>query len=104
MRTSSLLAVLTLAGCSQAEGERPAGKPIECALDNAAEFASTCFVERRGDAYILHGPDGRFRRLDAALEPLDGADPAEHIQQRDDTILVSIAGDRYRIPPNVRPD
>jgi hypothetical protein len=99
MRISSLAPLLALAGCGDApQGEAPAGQAIACALDGAAQFASVCTVERRDDGYVLHRPDGGFRRFDAALEPLDGADPARVTPLAGGGREIAIAADRYRIP------
>ena len=99
MRISSLALAVGLAACGQApRGEPPSGERIACAVDGAAEFAAVCTLERRSGGLVIHRPDGGFRRLDAALQPIDGADAATVTALAGGGSEVAVAGDRYRVP------
>lgn len=100
--TKRLLPLLLLASCGAPD--RAQGPAIECALDGAAGFERNCTVEQLGSGLILHHPGGGFRRLrvtSGGLAAADGADPASVSALPDGRIEVTIAGDRYRLPPGV---
>ncbi|UVI38997.1 hypothetical protein [Qipengyuania spongiae] len=108
MRTLSLpLALAALAGCSQSPDAKaaPAGQKIDCALDGTQAFETSCTVEKVGNGgeFIIHHPDGGFRRFitspDGAFEVTDGAD--ELIASEDaggERITFAVGRDRYAVP------
>ncbi len=105
--SSSVAAILALAGCSSAVSDvaEPAEK-IACALGNAAEFSLTCRAERRivsgGTILVIRHPDGGFRRFEIEgdlVRTADGVDPAV-VTVLPDAIEVSVGLDRYRLPPS----
>ncbi|HYE27466.1 MAG TPA: hypothetical protein VD887_12365 [Allosphingosinicella sp.] len=132
MRIGPALAALALASCGGGEDETasPAAAngagpnenvsaaavaedcTIECAI-GGGPFERSCTIERHegreGLRLTIRNADGGFRRL---LLPRDGsgavaADGAERAQVRvipDGRAEVSIAGDRYRLPPALGPD
>ena len=107
MRISSLaIATVLLAGCSGEESPPPDGDTVACAIGAGADFAEVCTLEKisDGDAnFLLHTPDGSFRRL--MIDPasgefgsVDGADVLEIVSQDGELAEFRIAEDRYRIP------
>ena len=107
MRISSLLMLLAPTACGGVSGEAPAGERITCFLDGAkdeVEFAKNCTFERRTTGYVIHRPDGGFRRLDREFKPMDGADKATLTPLTEELLEVAVAGDRYWIPRADRPN
>lgn len=97
-------ALLALAGCGQGVGNQPVAKalPVECALNNAADFTSDCGLEASGDASrltILH-PDGGFRRFVIGTDGVMAADGADGVivhALKDGRSEIAIGTDRYRL-------
>jgi hypothetical protein len=104
VRAAALLtAVAVLAACSS-RGEIP-GEPIACTIGGAGEFAQECKLERIGDDFVVHHPDGGFRRFALApdgkgIVPADGADAATS-KVAEGTVDVAVGQDRYRIPQSL---
>ena len=104
LRISSALGLAAvLAGCSAADSPPPPGDTIDCAIGADADFASVCVLERAGENFVLHHPDGGFRRLSrdpatGALAPRDGADVLVPQLDDADTLSFALGADRYRIP------
>ena len=107
LRISSLAAAaVLLTGCSGEESLPPEGDTVACAIGTGADFADVCTLEpvTEGDAnFLLHSPDGSFRRL--MIDPasgefgsVDGADVLEIVSQDGELAEFRIAEDRYRIP------
>jgi hypothetical protein len=78
-----------------------------CAVDGSTELAPVCDRELVGDTLTLRHPSGGFRRLlivtdGRGVVAADGAETA-NVQTVDaNSIAVSIAGDRYRLPATVQ--
>ncbi len=89
---------MALAACGP-ESPPPPGETFDCAIGADAEFAAVCTLERAEDAFVLHHPDGGFRRLnrDPATGTLTPRDGAEVLVPAGDSF--TIGADRYRIPP-----
>jgi hypothetical protein len=109
MRASAPIAALGLLAACSSGGDDIRGEPIECAIGSAAELARECRLERIGVGevarFIVHHPDGGFRRLELApdgkgLAPSDGADEARNSLSQG-MIDLSIGQDRYRIPADM---
>ena len=106
LRISSLVVASALIAACAAETPPPEGDTIDCAIGEGADFANVCTLEREagdGSTFLIHGPDGSFRRLlidpetgDFGAE--DGADALEIVSQNGESAEFSIGGDRYRIP------
>jgi hypothetical protein len=118
-RISSLAMPLLLAGCADSGASDAADETsradagravIACALDGAASFADECWyerVERGGEVlFVVHHPDGGFRRFDLKLGPgfnlstADGAEAANVTfpKAQYPWVNVRVGDDRYRIP------
>jgi hypothetical protein len=112
-RTSSILALMLLAGCEREPASASAPEPgqdaIECAVDGSPAFAPTCTVERvrgeQGLQLVVRHPGGSFRRFDVlsdgrGLATADGAQ-AGTVALREGGIEVTVGSDRYRFPATV---
>jgi hypothetical protein len=98
---SVIMSAAMLSGCSGAKEDDMAGRPIECRIGQARDFARVCSLERDGDIRVVHHPDGGFRRLRIAGGKITAADGAESpTESRDEQgrPLVSIGGNSYRLP------
>lgn len=104
------LAALT--ACSSPE-EAPKGRAIDCALAGAAKFAPDCFVQdSRVDNLrflTVRHKDGAFRRFQMVDDgrgviAADGADEAVAKWSAQGVLDVTVAGDRYRFPAQMKPD
>ena len=103
--SNGLVLVALLAACGP-ESVPPEGDTIACAIGEGAEFADVCTLERvtEGEAdFLIHGPDGSFRRL--MIDPesgdygsVDGADRLSIVDQNGEYAEFRIATDRYRVP------
>jgi hypothetical protein len=116
MKHALVLALLTLAACSETDGttERIAAAKasengIDCAVAGVQGFERACMVERGdGGTLTVRHPDGGFRRLlvtddGRGVIAADGAVPAQVQVVAGNRIEVAIEGDRYRLPATVRP-
>ncbi|HEX8364934.1 MAG TPA: hypothetical protein VF603_06595 [Allosphingosinicella sp.] len=132
MRIGPALAALALASCGGGEDESasPAATnglvpnenaaaaavaedgTIECAIGGGG-FERSCRIERRegpeGLRLTIRHADGGFRRLQLPRDgsgavAADGAEPAQVTVIADGRAEVSIAGDRYRLPPALGPE
>ncbi|QPD00148.1 hypothetical protein [Qipengyuania soli] len=104
---SMLLAVGALGGCSaevSPDVAEQGGRPVECALGNAADFEPGCRLVEVADKgatyFIVRHPDGGFRRLELAETASgfvagDGA-AASMSTREGDYVILSVGGDRYR--------
>ena len=111
--------LLLLAACSAGESEGEpyvpgaSGLPIApCAVGGAEELQPVCEMEfaQQGESRVLvvWHPDGSFRRFlvlpdGAGVEVADGADVAL-VTLAEDALDVSVGGDRYLLPVNIRGD
>jgi hypothetical protein len=112
-RISSALALaLTLAACSRAPAEVPAGEPVQCALGGSTTFKSDCTAERSSaqgkQLIVLHNPGGGFHRLEVVNDGrgVVAADGAHEIASAlaGNDLEVAIDGDRYRLTARRIPD
>ncbi|QDH34747.1 hypothetical protein [Porphyrobacter sp. YT40] len=96
-----------LAGCSAADSPPPAGDTVDCAIGAGAELSPDCVLERVStDRFVIHHPDGGFRRFvrveesgDLGLRPADGAEVvSEERWQGDGLYLLAFEGEKYRFP------
>ncbi|MEM7779067.1 MAG: hypothetical protein AAF697_01600 [Pseudomonadota bacterium] len=80
--SAALLGAVALAACGDTSSE-PEGPAVECAIGPGAELTPTCAFESVSDGvFIIHRPDGGFRRFIAestgeglSVSAADGADP-----------------------------
>ncbi|MEP0190869.1 MAG: hypothetical protein ABJP70_09610 [Erythrobacter sp.] len=107
LRISSLVIASGLLAACKVVSVEPEGSEIECAIGAGSDFAAVCTLERARDEgegiYLIHSPDGGFRRLRFDPEAgefgaVDGADELEIIAQDGTFAEFSIADDRYRVP------
>ena len=104
LRIFSLGFCLALAACSDASAPPP-GESIACAIGEGAEFAEVCTLEvAEGATFVIHHPDGEFRRftwtdIPDVLAPADGAEPINDlfIERATGRIELRVGGDAYRI-------
>ncbi len=95
---------LALASCgTEIETPEPEGDGIECAVGAGSEFSNVCTLERISDSeFVIHHPDGGFRRLAETAEGLKSADGAHEVRIAEagagDSIEIEVDMDRYRIP------
>ncbi len=84
---------------------------IDCALADVTDFTRVCETERiagpDGQILVIRHPDGGFRRFRVltdgrGLEAAEGFDPTSITVLDDGFIEVSSAGDRYRLPAQVK--
>ncbi|AUX70050.1 hypothetical protein CHX26_11635 [Porphyrobacter sp. HT-58-2] len=99
------MAMALLAACGS---ERPPpGDEIVCAIGAGADFSPVCTLEQAsGGQYVLHHPDGGFRRLtldpaSGELAARDGADPFVVERVADGLLQIALGADRYRIPQSM---
>jgi len=105
--SSSLLCALALTGCDQAT-DSLAGSTIDCAIGAGADYSPVCSLEQAADEtgafFLLHHPDGGFRRvqLDAQTGDLRALDGAHEVRDRSTGSQgvreFVIADDRYLVP------
>ena len=103
LRIFSLGFCLALAACGEASAPPP-GESIACAIGEGAEFAEVCTLEvAEGATFVIHHPDGEFRRFTRTdgpdmLAPADGAEPMSEVSLEGlaGRIEVSVGGDTYR--------
>ena len=100
-----LLSAITgaIAACGVSP-EETGGRAISCALSGASDFASECRLvemdEGAATYFVIHHPDGGFRKLAlaetaAGFVEFDGSQPAESWREGDEVVL-RIGEDRYR--------
>ena len=105
---SATIAVLAVAACSVAETPEPEGDTVECAIGEGAEFADACTLEWigevQGQEFLIHHPEGGFRRFTVAEDAsgVASVDGAEEITMSDTAPdgqwQFSVSGDQYRMP------
>ncbi|TPG21580.1 hypothetical protein EAH87_03665 [Sphingomonas koreensis] len=112
------IVALALAACNgapdanqtSATANRPENR-LECAPNDASDFARTCTVDRidgaEGLTLVVHNPDGGFHRLlvtkdGRGVVSADGAEQAKVTIVAAGQIEVAIGGDRYRLPATVK--
>jgi len=105
--SAALLAILAACG---SDAEAPDGPTVECAIGPGSDFSAVCSFERlSGGEFVIHHPDGGFRRFaltDDAAAPVgvaDGAEPLKFSSSGADgkLIEVELATDRYRLDPDM---
>lgn len=75
-----------------------------CGEAGVATFERSCRLEQEGSTLLIHYPDGGFRRLrivPASVAATDGADPALVQALPDGRLEVTIARNRFRLPPGI---
>ncbi|MHA7818484.1 MAG: hypothetical protein ACX930_02430 [Erythrobacter sp.] len=99
-----------LAACGANTSPEPQGKSVECAIGPGAELRRVCTLEELPQAqFVIHHPDGGFRRFvneDEGMNVADGADPIGMSVVEDDEspmLELSVGNDRYRIPQDLVP-
>ena len=102
LRISSFGLALLLIACGS-ETSAPDGEAIECAIGPGSEFSPVCTLEETSDEeFILHHPDGGFRRFRHTVDGVeisDGADAVEDMSGVSHGYLeFSVDDDRYRLP------
>lgn len=116
MRNVLAVAVMALAGCTQADSAGqasadPTDNRIDCRIGNAPQFERFCTVDygesEAGRTLVVRKPDGGFRRFLVAQDgrgviAADGAEPAEVTIIADNRIEVTIGGDSFRLPATVQ--
>lgn len=93
----------TLGGCGGEVSSEPEGERIDCAIGEGADFARECIFERISESeFVVHHPDGGFRRLNwiSSEEGFALLDGAEEIRQEmsGDNAVITLDGARYSIP------
>jgi hypothetical protein len=118
----ALLALVALAGCDRASGNRDLAEAeargsraaaedgrIQCALEGAKLFERTCTVDEMrgadGTILVVGRANVGYRRLQITTDgrgvvPADGAEPAKVSIIGENMIEVAIGHDRYRLPAN----
>lgn len=96
--------VVALAGCG-AESPPPPGDTVDCAIGGEAELAAACTLETvaGGTEFVIHHPDGGFRRFTrdlatGAIAPVDGSAPLVSQPGEGGTLEFAVEVDRYRLP------
>ena len=116
MKRILLLLLCLPAGCgSSEEGSgnifAEGAERVPCAVGGAAHFEPVCALERSsgpdGLTLTIRSPSGSFRRFLVTRDgrgviAADGADKAIVTPLSPESIEVSVAGDRYRLPATVR--
>ena len=107
LRTFSLyFAMIMLGGCGL-QSAAPEGDLIECAIGAGAEFSKVCTLETLGgDDFVIHHPDGGFRRFvwtgtggERAIGSAIGAGEVETLTPVSPShIEFAFENDRYRYP------
>lgn len=105
---AGLFAGLSACGSDIGEGAEQLGETISCAIGEGVEISDVCTIERVVNegvtTFLLHHPDGGFRRIAFApatqeLGVVDGADSLRiEGESSDDITAFSIGIDRYRVP------
>lgn len=102
--SSALLLSLAAAACSEASPPPP-GEKVACVIGGAGDFSHACTLERvaGGDEFVIHHPDGGFRRFsrDPASGALSAGDGAEALVREEGaagTLAFAVGADRYRVP------
>ena len=108
--TGSALFALTACWQPPEGSAEPEGTPLACALDGSEELEKRCVVEvvpgADGQTYVLHRPDGGFRRVridgEGRYVAADGADAVSESETGEGTVL-RIADETYLIPLSDEP-
>lgn len=108
LKAGFIAGITMVAACSSEAppAPEPEGQLIQCAIGPGTDFEPVCTGEQitseEGDAFIIHHPDGSFRRFE--MLP-DGkgvalADGANELSQEidGDELLITLEGERYRLP------
>lgn len=99
-----LFAMTASVGACGVSPEEKGGRAISCALSGASDFAGECRLVEMGEGaatyFVIHHPDGGFRKLALAETPagfveFDGSQPAESWREGNEIVL-RIGEDRYR--------
>jgi len=104
--SSATLTIGFLAACGSAtETPEPEGDAVECAIGAGSEFSAVCTLEEvSGSEFIIHHPDGGFRRFtkDDGIAVKDGAQDATISTAEGALTEIEVDGDRYRLslPPH----
>lgn len=104
-----------LAACGANTTPEPEGPDVECAIGPGAQLEAVCTLEvLTGGEFVIHHPDGGFRRFayedssDIPVTPTDGAGPLENFRMSlpasgsDDatsTIEFGVENASYRFDP-----
>ncbi len=104
LRTSSALVPAILLAACGSESPPPPGDAIACAIGAGAEFSPVCTLEKVGGegAFVVHHPDGGFRRFRIANGAIVASDGAAAVEVLADIshahVEIAVETDRYRIP------
>ena len=103
---SLYFAMIMLGGCGL-QSSAPEGDLIECAIGPGAQFSKVCTRETLGgDDFVIHHPDGGFRRFvwtgtggERAIGTTIGAGEVETLTPLSPShIEFALDNDRYRYP------
>ena len=102
--SSAATALLVLASCGPKSAE-PQGEQVSCAIGADADFAEVCTLESvaGGGEFVIHHPDGGFRRVeyDRETDEIGVVGGADTLRLSDastaDIAEFAIGADRYRI-------
>ena len=103
---SLYFALIMLGGCGL-QSSAPQGDLIECAIGPGAQFSKVCTLETLGgDDFVIHHPDGGFRRFvwtgtggERAIGSVIGAGEVEiRMPVSPSHIEFALDNDRYRYP------
>ncbi|MEY4237738.1 MAG: hypothetical protein RL339_339 [Pseudomonadota bacterium] len=107
--TLALVPLVVLSACADpapGEGGVVASEQVWCALGGARDFTQDCTLERSTEegrpAFVVHHPDGKFRRLLASADgqsllAADGADQSQSALKQDRWEVI-LGDDRYVVP------
>ncbi|MCB2015105.1 MAG: hypothetical protein R3E11_12845 [Sphingobium sp.] len=103
MRISDRTALVLLAGSLSACGSALEGEPVSCRVGEEEAFAETCLLVWQGQHdFIIHHPDGGFRRFIVArdtreIHVADGAEMLEVKRPEKGLLSLTIGDTVYRI-------
>lgn len=113
-RAIALVPLAVLSACSDpapGEGGAVASEQVWCSLGGAQDFTQDCTLERGTEegrpAFVVHHPDGKFRRLLASADgqnllAADGADQSQSALKGDRWEVI-LGDDRYVVPVAIKP-
>ena len=105
LRISSALGLIGLLAACGGESPPPPGATVDCAIGAGAAFSPVCTLEKLAGTpqFIVHHPDGGFRRLifdpeTGAIGTADGANAVIKGASGAGTFSFAVGEDRYSIP------
>ena len=109
LKASIVAGIAMVAGCSSEAppAPEPEGQLIPCAIGPGTDFEPVCTGEQitseeGADVFIIHHPDGSFRRFEMlpdgkGVALADGADELTQEVEGDD-LVITLERSRYRLP------